>query len=241
MESKQLPDRLINKNYKILLTALLALLLIITFIHLNEYEITGELTNHILQKGISDTGAINLVTAILFDYRGFDTLGEATIILTAAAALAFLVPKKRVTMLAAKFTIIVYQTVIFIIPFLAVLGLYLIFFGHLSPGGGFTGGVVLATIIILLTITYGLSFTERKIKYNYTCLAESLGALGFVLLGLLGIIAGSTFLASGRAGFNIGQPGKLFSAGLIPWLNLIVGVKVGAGLAIIFNSLIKEE
>ncbi|MFW5984860.1 MAG: hydrogen gas-evolving membrane-bound hydrogenase subunit E [Halanaerobiaceae bacterium] len=229
------------KIYKFFIFIALICLLVVSFLPLIDGNFSSEISTYYIDSGIEDTGAINLVTAILFDYRGFDTLVEATVILAAAATIAFLIPKKRVPMLTAKFTIIVYQTISFVGPVLAILGMYLIFFGHLSPGGGFTGGVVLATIPILFTITYGISMEERRFSSSSKSFIESSGAFIFVFLGLLGIVAGSTFLASGRAGFPLGEPGGLISAGLLPYLNLAVGLKVGAGLALIFNSLIKED
>ena len=229
------------KKYKIFVLTLLGGLLFFSFIQLNQYNFPTPLSNHYINEGIKETGAINLITAILFDYRGFDTLGEATVILAAAATLGFLVPKKRIPMLTAKFTIIVHQAISFITPFLVVLGFYLIFFGHLSPGGGFTGGVVLATVPILFTITFGPKMAEDHFRPQHKNLLESSGALMFVLIGLLGIAAGSTFLANAQAGIPLGQPGNLVSAGTIPYLNLAVGLKVGAGLSIIFNCLIKED
>lgn len=230
-----------RKYYALFLVLLLGFFFTLTFYNLAELGNPSGLNQHYIAEGVKDTGAINLVTAILFDYRGFDTLGEATVILAAAAALSFLVPKKRIPMLATRFTIIVYQAIALILPIMVLLGFYLIVFGHLSPGGGFTGGVVLATIPILLTITYGISLAEDKFNYRQKAILESSGALTFVLLGLLGILTGSAFLASGQTNLSLGIPGNLISSGLIPYFNLAVGLKVSAGLAIIFNSLIKED
>lgn len=234
-------NKIFNKLYKIGLVVLLAIFLLFIFYEIHNLDTKRYLSEHYISEGVQETGSTNLVTSILYDYRGFDTLGEATVILTASTILAFLVPVRKVAMLSTKFTIIVYQTIIFIVPFLAVLGAYLVFFGHLSPGGGFVGGVVLAIIPILLTITYGIEFSEYKFKPSNKSLLEDIGAIGFILLGLLGVFTGSNFLANGQANFGPGNPGELTSAGLIPYLNLMIGIKVGAGLAIIFNSLTKEE
>lgn len=236
-------NEMIKKLYKIGLVSTLSLFLLFIFyeIHNLGNDRKRYLSEHYISEGVQETGAINLVASVLLDYRGFDSLGEATVILTAAAFLAFLVPITQATMLSTKFTIIVGQTIKLMIPFLAVLGAYLIWFGHLSPGGGFVGGVVLAIIPILLTTTYGVEFAEYKFKPAQKKLVEDIGALGFILLGLLGVMTGSNFLANGQANFGPGNTGELISAGLIPYLNLMLGIKVGAGLAIIFNSLIKEK
>jgi len=232
----------IFKNlYKIGLVVSLAISLLFIFYEIHNVHSKRYLSEHYISEGVQETGSINLVTSVLYDYRAFDTLGEATVILTASAILAFLVPLKKGAMLVTKFTIIVYQTIILILPFLAVLGGYLIFFGHLSPGGGFVGGVILATVPIVLTITYGVEFSEYNFKPDIKSLFEDIGLIGFILLGLLGMLTGSNFLANGQGNFSLGNPGESISAGLIPFLNLMIGIKVGADMAIIFNSLIKEE
>jgi multicomponent Na+:H+ antiporter subunit B len=236
-------NEMLKKLYKIGVVISLAIFLLIIFyeIHNLDSDRKRYLSEHYISEGIQETGAINLVASVLLDYRGFDSLGEASVILTAAAILAFLVPVSKATMLDTKFTIIVDQTIKMIIPFFAVLGAYLILFGHLSPGGGFVGGVVMAIIPILLTITYGVEISEYKFKPAKKKLVEDIGAIGFILLGLLGVLTGSNFLANGQANFGPGNIEELISAGLIPYLNLMIGIKVGSGLAIIFNSLIKEK
>lgn len=229
--------------YKLGLVVSLAIFLLFIFYEIHNLDTDRKryLSDHYISEGVQETGAINIVTSVLYDYRAFDTLGEATVLLTAAAILAFLVPVKKDKMFSHKLTTVVYQSTTFFLPFLAVLGAYLISFGHLTPGGGFVGGVVLSIIPILLTITYGVDFSESKIKHKKQKLLEDIGAIGYILIGLLGIWTGSTFLANGQANFGPGNTGELISAGLIPYLNGMIGIKVGAGLAIIFNSLMKEK
>ncbi len=233
-------NELFIEFYKIGLVIFLTIFLLFIFYQIQNLDINRNLSDHYISKGVEETGAINLVTSVLYDYRGFDTLGEATVILTAAATLSSLVSVRKKTMPAtSKSTIVDYKIILIILPFLLILGFYLIITGHISPGGGFAGGVVLSMVPILLTINYGVDFSEDKLKPIHKSFLEGIGAIGFILLGLLGIFAGSNFLANGQANFGLGAPGKLISAGLIPYLNLMIGIKVGAGLAIIFNSLNK--
>lgn len=233
----------LKQIYKIGLIGSFTTFLLFVFYEIHNLDSNSKryLSEHYISEGVQETGSINLVTSVLYDYRAFDTLGEATVLLTAAAILAFLVPVSKAEMLGTKYTMIIYQTTKFLIPLLAVLGAYLIFFGHLSPGGGFVGGVVLALIPILLTITYGVDFSEYIFKPGKEKLIEDIGAIGFILIGLLTVLTGSKFLASGLGHWETGNPGELISAGLIPYLNVMIGLKVGAGMAIIFNSLIKEK
>ncbi|GGM42328.1 cation:proton antiporter [Paraliobacillus quinghaiensis] len=232
-----------TKLYKIGLVITFAYFLLVLFydIHNLGTDRKRYLSEHYISQGVQETGATNLVASVLYDYRAFDTLGEATMILTAATVLAFLVPITKATMFGTPFKSIVNQTVKLIIPYIAVLGAYLILFGHISPGGGFVGGVVLSIIAILLTLTYSVEFSEYIFKPDQKKFIEDIGAIGFVLLGLLGIFTGSNFLSNGQANFGTGNAGEVFSAGLMPFINLMIGLKVSAGLAIIFNSLIKEK
>ncbi|MDL4842456.1 hydrogen gas-evolving membrane-bound hydrogenase subunit E [Aquibacillus rhizosphaerae] len=236
-------NEVFKKLYKIGLVVTFAYFLLFLFYDIHNLDNNRKryLSAHYISEGVQETGAINLVASVLYDYRAFDTLGEATMILTAATVLAFLVPISKATTFGTTFKSIVKQTVKLILPYLAVLGTYLILFGHVSPGGGFVGGVVLSIIAILLTITYSVEFSEYIVKPDQKKLVEDIGAIGFVLLGLLGVFTGSNFLANGQAYFGTGNAGEVFSAGLIPFINVMIGLKVGAGLAIIFNSLIKEK
>ncbi|WP_456272626.1 hydrogen gas-evolving membrane-bound hydrogenase subunit E [Bacillus sp. AK031] len=230
----------ISKAYKIGLVLSLALFFFFIFAEIHNLDSDSKryLSHHYISEGVQETGAINLVTSVLYDYRAFDTLGETTVLLTAATILAFMVPLKTAAMPVIRFSLLVDQTLKWMIPYLAVLGAYLIFFGHLSPGGGFVGGVVLAVIPILLTVIYGVEISEYKFKPAPKKLVEDIGVIGFILLGSLGVLTGGSFLANG---LGPGNTGELISAGLIPYLNLLIGVKVGAGFAIILNSLIKER
>jgi multicomponent Na+:H+ antiporter subunit B len=231
-----------RKKFSILIIISLAILLTITFYNFEQSseQVNYKISNYYINNGVKDTGSINLVTAILFDYRAFDTLGEATVIFIAAFIISLLTKRSRSSIVYNNFSPLVYQNISFIAPFLYIFGFYLIFYGHLSPGGGFTGGVVLATIFVLLTITFGVRRTKEKKVLQAKSLLENLAMGGFILLGLLGVITGYNFLANGQANFYLGQSGSLTSGGIIPGLNLMTGIKVGASLSIIFNCLVRE-
>ncbi|MBM7556648.1 hydrogen gas-evolving membrane-bound hydrogenase subunit E [Halanaerobacter jeridensis] len=231
-----------KKVYSLGLIFLLGILLVVTFMNFNQNNFNNnyDLSEYYINQGVQDTKSINLVTAILFDYRGFDTLGEATVIFIAALIISLLTKRSTSSLVYNNFSPLVYQNISFIVPFLYIFGFYLIFYGHLSPGGGFAGGVVIATIFVLLTITFGVRRTREEDVLRAKSLLENLGMAGFVIIGLLGMVSGYNFLANGQAGFYLGEAGKLISAGTIPWLNLMTGIKVGASLSIIFNCLVRE-
>lgn len=119
------------------------------------------------------------------------------------------------------------------LPFIITFGGYIIFFGHLTPGGGFSGGVILASAFLLITLAFGKNFIRRKINEFDTHLLDSFGALLFALLAVAGFAFGYFFKNSLPAG----TPFTLVSAGQIPLLNFAIGVKVAAGLFGVFLAL----
>lgn len=114
-------------------------------------------------------------------------------------------------------------------------GIYIVLHGHLSPGGGFAGGVIIALSFIHLMLAYGKEVALKKLSKGLASTLESIGALMFIGIALLGFIGGYFF-------FNFftskGQPFKVLSAGIIPLCNIAIALKVGAGLFAIFVVLI---
>jgi len=121
-------------------------------------------------------------------------------------------------------------------PFIMLFGFYLISHGHLSPGGGFQGGVVLGTAIILLALSHSIEQTEKKFKSRWLNMLEKLGILTLIFLGFLGIFFGYSFLGNF---LPLGKPGQIASGGLMLPLNIAIGIKVAAGVSAIFYALIK--
>jgi multicomponent Na+:H+ antiporter subunit B len=121
--------------------------------------------------------------------------------------------------------------------FILIFGFYVILHGHVTPGGGFQGGAVVASGIALVLIAYGYDRTVQWIKKSNLSVLESLGALGFIGLAFLGI--GTTFFYNflANAGGLFGDvtilginAGNLNTAGVLPLMNWAVGIKVLAGL-----------
>lgn len=121
-----------------------------------------------------------------------------------------------------------------IFPFLLLFGIYVILHGHLTPGGGFPGGVIVAAAMVLFILAYGIEPLLKRLTVVRAEVLESLGACGIVLIGILGIIVGSAFLQNV---FPTGEMGRLFSAGELPLLYLSVGIKVTAAIALIFFAM----
>ncbi len=199
-----------------------------------------EPVNHAI-RSLADTGAVNAVSAVLFDYRAFDTLGEATVIITTAMIVAFLAPQARASMLSVRMSGIVLYGVVLLLPFIAVFGLAIMLYGHISPGGGFTGGVVLSTSAVLYAVVYSAGGQQSYVLAPATNkMIENVAMTAFLAVGFFGMAASGAFLANAATGIGLGTPGSLLSAGTIPLLNVISGLKVGVGLAIIIISLFLE-
>ncbi len=124
-------------------------------------------------------------------------------------------------------------------PFSMIYGLYVIAHGHITPGGGFQGGAIVASACAMILVAYGSVWTMGKIKEKQLSLFESLGALGFIGLAFLGIILGinvffNNFLINQDAIPIFNQIGaglsNINTAGVLPLMNFAVGLKVIAGL-----------
>ena len=189
-----------------------------------------------IEEGIEETGATNIVTSVVVNYRGFDTLGEVTVLFIAAIGLGVvLTTSKREEMRKIQpASLILYTGCRLLFPLILVFGTYVFVHGHLTPGGGFQGGAIIASGFLLIY----LGCRERRINRVVSNLAESLGGLIFVVIGLLGLVFGGYFL------FNFlpkGTANALFSAGIIPIVYIAIGFKVGSELAGIIDNLIEES
>lgn len=123
---------------------------------------------------------------------------------------------------------------------LICLGIMTILGGHITPGGGFQGGAMIASGIILSILVYGLGNSPLELSHTYIEVLESVGALGFVIFGLIGLFVGGFYLYNVGADFfnivpaaiqNVFHYPDVTNAGIIPYLNIFVGLKVFVGLS----------
>ncbi|MEA3494120.1 MAG: MnhB domain-containing protein [Candidatus Margulisiibacteriota bacterium] len=122
-------------------------------------------------------------------------------------------------------------------PFILLYGCYLISHGHLSPGGGFQGGVIFGSALILLGLVEGVALAEKRFKEDFLSLAKNIGMLIFILVGFTGMILGYSFLSDF---LPQGEVGTVPGAGLILFLNLTIGFMVGTGIAVIFYRMVRH-
>ena len=134
-------------------------------------------------------------------------------------------------------TLIVKQITRLMMPSIFVLGLYIVFHGHLTPGGGFAGGVLLAGCFTLFVLAYGSEQARSEAMKWRASLTESVGIFLFWFLAILGLIQGAAFFTNFIAKSNPGVPNQLFSAGIIPLCNIAIGIEVAAALFAIFITL----
>ena len=212
--------------------------------------------DYFLRNGQMETGSNNIVTTVVFDYRGFDTLGEATVLFIVVTSITMLLyglikPGKTPDdiLIAAdgfplKISRIITIGALLLFPVIAAFGAYIIIHGHLSPGGGFQGGAILGTGTALLLAS---SYMTKKLHQTYKVFSffESFGLTLFIGLGFAGV-GGSflyNFLANGDPLFfgrmiELGpNPGFLNSGGILPLLSLAVGIEVFSGISIILIML----
>lgn len=115
------------------------------------------------------------------------------------------------------------------LPFAVTFGMYIILFGTVSPGGGFQGGVIVASAALLLYLGYGYKVTANSINMEVLRINESLGATFYVILGLCGLFLGANFCRN--VFYDMGNVGDLLSAGTITFMGYAVGYKVLTGVS----------
>ncbi len=183
-------------------------------------------------------GVANAVTAIVVNFRGFDTLGEVTVLFIATTGLGTILFRRRDvhTRLnprrqAVEASLILHVAGRFLVPLIVLLGAYVFIHGHLTPGGGFQGGVIIATGILFLLLAY----KDFSVGHNLLTWLESLAGMTFAGLGLAGVFLGKTFLENF---LPTGVLNSLLSGGIIPIIYIAVGFKVGSELTGILDTVL---
>jgi len=138
-------------------------------------------------------------------------------------------------------SIIVKKVAQFMSGMIFLYGIYIVLHGHLTPGGGFAGGVIMAGAFILLILAFGSSVLRLRKEVTGSSRVESAAILLVVVLALMALgIGGKVFMGNF---LGKGEPGELLSAGVIPLYNLFIGIEVAGAILTIFLALVifKEE
>jgi len=184
----------------------------------------GTAASYYAEKGPGEMGATNLVTSVLITYRGLDTLGEVTVLFLVASILGFYLNTQK-SYKNNTCSPLLYTASRLIFPFIFLTGIYIILNGHLSPGGGFQGGAFIASAFLLFILA-GLGKNKSTGIFSFL---ESMSGVVYVLIGFAGIMLAGGFLDTRI--LPLGEAGKLISAGAIPVISILIGIKVGAELS----------
>lgn len=206
--------------------------------------------DYIATNAVGERHATDTVNAVTYDYRGIDTLGEEFILFASVIGVLLLFRRQpghpadtseahedeqieetipptdtiRVTMQG-------------MVAVMVVFGMYIASHGQLTPGGGFQGGVILATAALVVYLGGRVDTFKRAVSHPLTEIAEALGAGGYALIGASAFIVGAAFLTNW---LPLGQTGQLISSGTILLISLAVGLEVTGGFALLMHAYLEE-
>lgn len=195
--------------------------------------VNNEVAERYIEHGMQETGTVNVVTGLILNYRGFDTMGETHVLFIAATTVMILLLfTKRGTIgldykldreREPKNDVILKKVATFLIPVIAVFGIYVILNGHISPGGGFSGGSILGAGLILYAAAFGFEKSEKLFNEEVYKVAK-VSALCCYVSTL------SYYFYMGANGLDnhipLGTPGAIISSGLILFIDIFVGIEV---------------
>lgn len=197
--------------------------------------VNNEVPQRYIEKGLQETGAVNIVTGMILDYRAFDTLGESHVLFIATCTVLILLradgkegergeeAEMNDRAYEPKNDVILQTAARLLVPFIIIFGIYIILCGHLGPGGGFSGGAVIGAGLILYVSAFGFARAERFFT-GATYKWMSFGALAcYCLSKTYSFYTGANHIESV---IPLGTQGAILSSGLILLLNICVGVVV---------------
>lgn len=252
VRSSQWAQRLIrteNKGFNVFYTAVAVVscvaligVLLFTISYLPRYGVenpeSARVVKRYIENGLQETGAINIISGIILDYRAFDTLGESHVLFTALMCVTVLLmrdKKNMRTQFEDFYTIrderyhelyresIMRLVASVLLPCLFLYGAYVLLNGQISPGGGFSGGAVLGSGMMICAAAYGFKTTDRIITKRASNL------ITFFSLGFYSFAKGYVFFTGANGIENHipkGTPGAILSGGLILPLDIAVGLVV---------------
>jgi multicomponent Na+:H+ antiporter subunit B len=204
----------------------------------------NEVSARYIESGLQETGAVNFVTGMILDYRAFDTFGESCVLFISSCCVLVLLridvqknkkdknsPEHVRKLLAEaddrhfepKNDLILQKSAMVLVPIIMLFGIYIILNGHLSPGGGFSGGAVLAAGLMLYLNAFGFKKTERFFTEKVYRRATLCALTFYCLAKSYSFFTGANHLESH---IPLGTPGAILSSGLILPLNICVGLVV---------------
>lgn len=244
----------IYRIFSVILCLCLVCLLLMGVSHLPpvgeaDKPVNNEVSQRYIENGLQETGAVNIVTGMILDYRAFDTLGESHVLFIATCTVLILLrddrkKKNRVVVdlegddrtHEPKNDVILQTVARVLVPPIMIFGIYVILGGHLGPGGGFSGGAVMGAGLILYLNAFGFKKTERFFT------AKTYKWMSFIALACYALSKTYSFYTGANhleSGIPLGTPGAILSSGLILILNICVGVVV-AGTMYTFYAMFRK-
>ena len=220
---------------------LLSMLLIATVLNLPSLgrvsnPDNNEVSQRYIEKGLEETGAVNIVAGMILDYRAFDTFGESNVLFVATICVTVMLrigrkkedgskseEEKDDRFYEPSHDAILQVMSVLIFPIIMLFGIYVVLNGHLSPGGGFSGGAVLGAGFILYLNAYGFEKTERFMNSKTVKWITFGSLMVYCLAKSYSFFTGANHLESH---IPLGTPGAILSSGLILILNICVGLVV---------------
>ena len=242
---------MIKRVIILLVLGLTAIMFLQLAANYHEHTALSKLGHYYAEEGPTEVGAANLVTAVVVTYRGLDTLGEVTVLFISAAGVGLLLRRTRSAQegedlekgdraeesagIHKPASELVETATQLLLPMVVLFGIYVFLNGHLSPGGGFQGGAIIASGTMFLL----LALPESHVSRLLIAITESLSGFSYVVIGVLGVILAGGFLDNRI--MSLGTFGDLFSAGAIPLIYVFVGLKVGFELSAVLDRFRKED
>lgn len=237
--SKSTGVKLIRRCYKvfaIIICISIIAILLATVSYLPEFgnklnPDNNEVSERYIEKGLEETGAVNIVSGMILDYRAFDTYGESNVLFIACCCVLILLRNddKKNNIIEDEDTSdykadpIVQAGAKILLPVVLVFGVYVILNGHLSPGGGFSGGAIIGAGLILYANAFGFEQISKLFNYKTFKIITFCALLTYGLAKSYSFFTGANHLESG---IPLGTPGAIISSGLILILNICVGMVV---------------
>ncbi|MGV2979149.1 hydrogen gas-evolving membrane-bound hydrogenase subunit E [Camelimonas sp. ID_303_24] len=226
---------MIRRVFVALAVALTALVFLVVVGDYAEMQALRPLAQYYVTQVPAQLGAPNVVTGILISWRGFDTLGEVAVLFMVAASVGLLLENNEAGAAPSPRharrppSEIVTSGAMVLLPLIFTFGAYVIVNGHLSAGGGFQGGAIVASGVMLMLVANASATLNTPLLGAI----ESAAGVIYVSLGVLGLVLAGGFLDPRF--LPKGEFGAFISAGAIPLISALLGVKVGAELSVIID------
>ena len=229
--------------------------LLFTIFHLPMFgcadnPVVNEVMQRYVENGLEETGAVNMVAGMILDYRAFDTFGESSVLFMAVTCVMMLLLRDKNNISAEEdlqqdheriiqresLDVILKNVVQLVIPCILLFGVYVVLNGHISPGGGFSGGAIMGAALILYSTAYGVDAVSQFFTRKTFKAITSTALLCYGASKAYSFFTGANGLPTG---IPLGTPGAIFSSGLILVLDICVGMVVACtmyGFYILFKK-----